>query len=71
MCLHKGCRWSCCGLSLLYVDDMLLAGAYLEDIQEVKKNLREAFDMKDLGSAKRILGMTIIRDRGSKRIGSG
>ncbi|GJT15050.1 retrovirus-related pol polyprotein from transposon TNT 1-94 [Tanacetum coccineum] len=39
---------------LLYVDDMLVAGSDIEEIE---------FEMKDLGLAKQILGMGIIRDR--------
>ncbi|WVZ14797.1 hypothetical protein V8G54_012363 [Vigna mungo] len=40
---------------LLYVDDML--------IRSLKKQLSKEFDMKDLGPAKRILGMQITRDK--------
>ena len=32
-------------------------------IQKLKRELSKTFDMKDLGSAKRILGMEILRDR--------
>ena len=53
---------------LLYVDDMLLAGACPKEIQKVKLDLKKAFEMKDLGPAKRILGMTIIRNRKKKEI---
>ena len=54
--------------SLLYVDDILLAWACKEEIQKVKDDLGSAFDMKDLGSTKRILGMDIFRDRKHKSI---
>ena len=40
---------------LLYVDDML------------KKALNRTFSMKDLGPARQILGMHIIRDRKKKQ----
>ena len=53
---------------LLYVDDMLLAGASVKEIQKVKEDLATAFEMKDLGPAKRILGMTIVRNREKKEI---
>lgn len=33
------------------------------EVQRVKNQLLEKFDMKDLGNAKRILGMDIIRER--------
>ncbi|KAL9261973.1 Retrovirus-related Pol polyprotein from transposon TNT 1-94-like protein [Drosera capensis] len=48
---------------LLYVDDMLIAAKNLSQVQELKKQLSTEFDMKDLGSAKKILGMKISRDR--------
>ena len=32
-------------------------------IQKLKRELLKTFDMKDLGSAKRVLGMEILRDR--------
>ncbi|KAG7597916.1 Reverse transcriptase RNA-dependent DNA polymerase [Arabidopsis suecica] len=48
---------------LLYVDDMLVAAKNKEDISQLKRELSQRFDMKDLGAAKRILGMEIIRNR--------
>lgn len=48
---------------LLYVDDMLVASADKEEIRVIKGLLKSEFEMKDLGSAKRILGMEITRDR--------
>lgn len=48
---------------LIYVDDMLVAAKNMEPIQELKKELSVKFDMKDLGAAKRILGMEIVRSR--------
>ncbi len=47
---------------LLYVDDMLVAGANLEEINNLKKQLSSEFEMKDLGAAKQILEMKISRD---------
>ena len=41
---------------LLYVDDMLLAGSSIEEINNLKKQLSKQFAMKDLGAAKQILG---------------
>ena len=52
---------------LLYVDDMLTANGSMKDIQELKLQLSSEFEMKDLGKAKRILGMEIIRDRKNKK----
>lgn len=50
---------------LIYVDDMLIASKDLSKIKELKENLKNRFEMKDLGAASRILGMDIIRDRKS------
>ena len=48
---------------LLYVDDILVASTSISEINSLKKLLGRDFEMKDLGVAKRILGMEIIRDR--------
>ncbi|GKE53335.1 retrovirus-related pol polyprotein from transposon TNT 1-94 [Tanacetum coccineum] len=48
---------------LLYVDDMLVAGSDTAEITKLKRQLSQEFEMKDLGSAKQILGMSIIRDK--------
>ncbi|KAL6323541.1 hypothetical protein AAG906_039119 [Vitis piasezkii] len=48
---------------LLYVDDMLIIGFDIEKINNLKKQLSKQFAMKDLGAAKQILGMRIIRDK--------
>ncbi|KAG8503021.1 hypothetical protein CXB51_000861 [Gossypium anomalum] len=48
---------------LLYVDDMLIAAKDKREIRKVKAQLSEEFEMKDLGPAKKILGMEILRDR--------
>jgi hypothetical protein len=48
---------------LLYVDDMLIASKNKIYIQQVKDQLNTEFEMKDLGKARKILGMEISRDR--------
>nr|GEV34498.1 hypothetical protein [Tanacetum cinerariifolium] len=48
---------------VFYVDDMLIAAPNKDQIRELKDQLSKEFDMKDLGAAKRILGMEIQRDR--------
>ena len=53
---------------LLYVDDMLIAAGNMSHIQTLKKQLSDEFEMKDLGSAKKILGMEIQRDRGAGKL---
>ena len=53
---------------LLYVDDMLIIGRNISRINSLKKQLSKSFAMKDLGPAKQILGMKIVRDRGIKKL---
>ncbi|KAH9770981.1 hypothetical protein KPL71_012549 [Citrus sinensis] len=48
---------------LLYVDDMLIACKHMDQINKLKQQLGGSFDMKDLGEAKKILGVELIRDR--------
>jgi len=48
---------------LLYVDDMLVVGSNMQEINVLKRKLANSFAMKDLGATKQILGMRIIRDR--------
>ena len=42
---------------------MLITGSSIEEINNLKKQLSKQFVMKDLGPAKQILGMRIIRDK--------
>jgi hypothetical protein len=53
---------------LLYVDDMLVVGSNMHDINVLKKKLANSFAMKDLGVAKKILGMRITRDRKNHKL---
>ena len=48
---------------LIYVDDMLLASKDMEVIDDLKLLLNSEFDMKDLGRAKKILGMEIKKNK--------
>jgi len=43
----------------LYVDDLLIAGENKTTIMTIKRRLSERFEMKDLGIAKKFLGMEI------------
>jgi hypothetical protein len=52
----------------LYVDDMLVAGSNMDHIKELKQQLAYSFAMKDLGAAKQILGMKIVRDRKNMKL---
>ena len=51
---------------LLYVDDMLIVRQDARKIMSLKKALGKSFAIKDLGPAKQILGMHIVRDRTKK-----
>ena len=52
----------------LYVDDMLVAGSNMQEINVLKRKLANSFVMKDLGAAKQILGMRITRDRKNRKL---
>lgn len=56
---HKkiSCNFMIC--LLLYVDDMLIATNCITEINILKKLLSKEFDIKDLGVAKKILGIQI------------
>ena len=43
----------------LYVDNFIIAGENKDDIATIKRQLSEQFDMKDLGIARKFLGMEI------------
>ena len=51
---------------LLYVDDILIVSNNKDETHKVKAYLKKEFEMKDLGGAKRILGIEIKRDRDKK-----
>jgi Reverse transcriptase (RNA-dependent DNA polymerase) len=53
---------------LLYVDDMLISTTNMREIKKLKEQLSIAFEMKDLGVAKKILGMKITRDRSNRKL---
>ncbi|KAH9782190.1 Integrase catalytic domain-containing protein [Citrus sinensis] len=70
----KRCSFDCCVYYkllethyyiylLLYVDDMLITCKIKDEIEALKELLSSEFDMKDLGHAKKILGMDIKRNR--------
>ncbi|GJU83627.1 retrovirus-related pol polyprotein from transposon TNT 1-94 [Tanacetum coccineum] len=51
---------------LLYVYDMLIACKSKVEIGSTKSLFKKEFDMKELGEAKKILGMKIVRDQSRK-----
>ena len=48
---------------LLYVNDMLIERSSIKEINILNKQLSKQFAIKDLGTAKQIFGMRIIRDK--------
>ena len=48
---------------LLYVNDMLIVRSSIKEINNLNKQLSKQFAMKDLGTAKQIFDMRIIRDK--------
>ncbi len=53
---------------LLYVDDMLMVGQDANMVDSLKKELFKLFDMKELGLARQIISIQIIRDRKAKKL---
>ena len=50
----------------IYVDDLIVGGDSLTQIENVKSLLKQKFDMKDLGDLRYFLGIEVIRtDEGS------
>ena len=45
----------------VYVDDLVITGANIADIDQLKEALKQSFDMSDLGEVKNLLGMQIER----------
>lgn len=48
---------------LIYVDDMLIVGKDMSEINKIKAQLSGEFEMKDLGAANKILVIEIRKDR--------
>lgn len=45
----------------IYVDDLIVGGDSLDEIEHVKGLLKKQFDMKDLGDLRYFLGIEVIR----------
>jgi len=52
----------------VYVDDLIIIGKDVNEIDTIKDGLRKEFDMDDRGDAEYILGMQIERDRSAKTL---
>ncbi|RVW54234.1 Retrovirus-related Pol polyprotein from transposon TNT 1-94 [Vitis vinifera] len=48
---------------IVYVDDIILSGNDMGELQNLKKYLSEEFEVKDLGNLKYFLGMEVARSR--------
>ena len=48
---------------LVYVDDVILAGNNLQEIEETKRFLSQQFKLKDLGQLKYFLGIEVARSK--------
>jgi len=53
---------------IVYVDDITIMGASLEQIKRLKLDLSARYEMTDLGEIESYLGMRIVRDRSQRRI---
>ena len=53
---------------LLYLDDILVVGSNMQDINVLKRKLAKSFTIKDLGVAKKILSMRITRDKKNRKL---
>lgn len=54
---------SCAVIVALYVDDLIILSKSVGQIEALKTALSETFEMKDLGEARFLLGISINRDR--------
>ena len=53
---------------LIYVDDMVLISKDMADINQLKQALKSEFEMKNLGAARKILGIDIQRNRNEGKL---
>lgn len=61
-CLYQAHRERDVLLLLIYVDDILVTSQNVEWISEVKQQLAEDFEIKDLGPAEHCLGLEIVQE---------
>ena len=47
----------------VYVDDIIITGDDVEEIKFLKKSLRKAFEVKDVGPLRYFLGIEIVRSQ--------
>ena len=68
-CIYKKVSGSSIAFLILYVDDILLIGNYVELLESVKDYLNGSFSMKDLEEVAYILGTKTYRYRSRRLIG--
>jgi hypothetical protein len=51
---------------IMYVDDLIILLDSMDAVKELKNQLNKCFEMTDLGEARWILGIEVIRDRSSR-----
>lgn len=51
---------------VLYMDDMLIISQSIDQIEVLKQQIMMEFEMKDLGLAKKILGIQLIKEENSR-----
>ena len=47
----------------IYVDDLIIGGDHLDEVEHIKGLLKQEFEMKDLGELRFFLGIEIIRTK--------
>ena len=52
----------------VYVDDIILAGKTVKQLEEIKRDLSQEFDIKDLGKLGYFLGMKVVQSEESQSI---
>ena len=58
-------------IALIYVDDLILTAANIEDIGSIKEALTRSFEMTDLGELATFLGLEIERNRSQRLLSLG
>ena len=53
---------------LLYVDDLRIVFKSKYEIDKLKTQLNQEFEVKDLGEAKKIIGMEICKDKARGKV---
>ena len=47
----------------IYVDDLIIGGDHLDEVEPIKGLLKQEFEMKDLGELRFFLGIEIINTK--------